>query len=255
MSFACARAGLGWYDKALKVFLDLKKLEKVNDVFPSLALDKKILSIYLKQKNYKKALSYSKYNNFIFTSSFNEEIMELIEEHLDMAVIIAEVFVMQKRYTDAFTTLYYVRQLRNEIFLKISDFNSDDDPYLDPSEVYEFYNLDTKYIYALAYFFMSQERKKVTINEEALPHKEDLPRELSIKALFRQLQDILINQESSQYLQPAPYFVAIEVGKVIQRELREKALQYFEKVLKLQKNYGFLDNHPNVLSVKFYIVA
>ncbi|WP_265014750.1 P-loop NTPase family protein [Wolbachia endosymbiont (group B) of Camptogramma bilineatum] len=158
--FACARAGLGWYDKALKVFLDLKKLEKVNDVFPSLALDKKILSIYLKQKNYKKALSYSKYNNFIFTSSFNEEIMELIEEHLDMAVIIAEVFVMQKRYTDAFTTLYYVRQLRNEIFLKISDFNSDDDPYLDPSEVYEFYNLDTKYIYALAYFFIVKKEKK-----------------------------------------------------------------------------------------------
>ncbi|WP_265014751.1 tetratricopeptide repeat protein [Wolbachia endosymbiont (group B) of Camptogramma bilineatum] len=78
---------------------------------------------------------------------------------------------------------------------------------------------------------------------------------MSIKALFRQLQDILINQESSQYLQPAPYFVAIEVGKVIQRELREKALQYFEKVLKLQKNYGFLDNHPNVLSVKFYIAV
>ncbi|WP_264375514.1 ankyrin repeat domain-containing protein [Wolbachia endosymbiont (group B) of Sphaerophoria taeniata] len=253
--FACAQAGLGLYDRALKIFLDLKKLEKVNDAFPSLTLDKKILSIYLKQKNYKKALSYSKYNNFIFISSFNEEIMELIEEHLDMAVIIAEVFVMQKRYTDAFTTLYYVRQLRNEIFLKISDFNSDDDPYLDPSEVYEFYNLDTKYIYALAYFFMSQERKKVTINEEALPHKEDLPRELSIQALFRQLQDILINQESSQYLQPAPYFVEIEVGKVIKRELREKALQYFEKVLKLQKNYGFLDNHPNVLSVKFYIAV
>ncbi|XCA36015.1 MAG: ankyrin repeat domain-containing protein [Wolbachia endosymbiont of Armadillidium vulgare] len=253
--FACAQAGLGRYDKALKIFLDLKKLEKINDTFSSLALDKKVLSTYLKQKNYKKALSYIKYNNFVFTSSFNEEIMEFIEEHLDMAVIIAEVFVMQKRYTDAFTTLYYVRQLRDEIFLKISDFNSDNDPYLDPSEVYEFYNLDTKYIYALAYFFMSQERKKVTINEEALPHKEDLPRELSIQTLFRQLQDILINQESSQYLQPAPYFVEIEVGKVIQRELREKALQYFEKVLKLQKNYGFLDNHPNVLSVKFYIAV
>ncbi|MFT4314761.1 MAG: ankyrin repeat domain-containing protein [Wolbachia pipientis] len=253
--FACAQAGLGLYDRALKIFLDLKKLEKVNDTFPSLTLDKKILSAYLKQKNYKEALLYVKYNNFIVNSLYGEDIMELIEEHLDISVIIAEVFVMQKRYTDAFTILYYVRRLRDEIFLKISDFNSDDYPYLDPSKMYEFCNLDIKYIYALAYFFMNQERKKVTINEEALPHKEDLPRELSIQALFRNLQDVLINQEGSQYLQPAPYFVEIEVEKVIQRELREKTLRYFEEVLKLQKNYGFLDNHPNVLSVKFYIAV
>ncbi|QUI60445.1 ankyrin repeat domain-containing protein [Wolbachia endosymbiont of Spodoptera picta] len=253
--FACAQAGLGLYDRALKIFLDLKKLEKVNDTLPSLTLDKKILSTYLKQKNYKEALSYVKYNNFIVNSLYGEDIMELMEEHLDIAVIIAEVFVMQKRYTDALTTLHYVRLLRDEIFLKIGDFNSDDDPYLDPSEMYEFYNLDTKYIYALAYFFMVQERKKVTINEEELSHKEDLPRELSIQALFRHLQDVLINQEGSQYLQPAPYFVEIEVEKVIQRKLREKTLRYFEEVLKLQKNYGFLDNHPNVLSVKFYIAV
>ncbi len=253
--FACAQAGLGLYDRALKIFLDLKKLEKVNDTFPSLTLDKKILSTYLKQKNYKEALSYVKYNNFIVNSLYREDIMELMEEHLDIAVIIAEVFVMQKRYTDAFTTLYYVRRLRDEIFLKLGDFDSDDDPYLYPSEMYELYNLDTKYIYALAYFFMVQERKKVTINEGELSHKEDLPRELSIQALFRNLQDVLINQEGSQYLQPAPYFVEIEVEKVIQRELREKTLRYFEEVLKLQKNYGFLDNHPNVLSVKFYIAV
>ncbi|WP_353272227.1 ankyrin repeat domain-containing protein [Wolbachia endosymbiont (group B) of Alcis repandata] len=253
--FACAQAGLGLYDRALKIFLDLKKLEKVNDTFPSLTLDKKILSTYLKQKNYKEALSYVKYNNFIVNSLYGEDIMELMEEHLDIAVIIAEVFVMQKRYTDAFTTLYYVRRLRDEIFLKLGDFYSDDDPYLYPSEIYELYNLDTKYIYALAYFFMVQERKKVTINEGELSHKEDLPRELSIQALFRNLQDVLINQEGSQYLQPAPYFVEIEVEKVIQRELREKTLRYFEEVLKLQKNYGFLDNHPNVLSVKFYIAV
>ncbi|QJT94865.1 ankyrin repeat domain-containing protein [Wolbachia endosymbiont of Diaphorina citri] len=253
--FACAQADLGLYDRALKIFLDLKKLEKVNDTFPPLTLDKKILSTYLKQKNYKEALSYVKYNNFIVNSLHGEDIMELIEEHLDISVIIAEVFVMQKRYTDAFTTLYYVRRLRDEIFLKISDFNSDNDPYLYPSEMYELYNLDTKYIYALAYFFMVQERKKVTINEGELSHQEDLPRELSIQALFRNLQDVLINQEGSQYLQPAPYFVEIEVEKVIQRELREKTLRYFEEVLKLQKNYGFLDNHPNVLSVKFYIAV
>ena len=47
---------------------------------------------------------------------------------------------------------------------------------------------------------MGQERKKVTINnEEVLSHKEDLPRELSIQDLFRQLQDVIINQEGSQY--------------------------------------------------------
>lgn len=219
-------------------------------------MDKKILSTYLKQKNYKEALSYVKYNNFIVNSLYGEDIMELIEEYLDISVIIAEVFVMQKRYTDALTTLYYVRRLRDEIFLKISDFNSDDDPYLDPSEMYEFYNLDIKYTYALTHFFMGQERKKVTINnEEVLSHKEDLPRELSIQYLFRQLQDVIINQEGSQYLQPAPSFVKRKLGKVIQRELREKTLRYFEEILMLQKNYGFLDSHPTVLSVKFYIAV
>ena len=115
---------------------------------------------YLKQKNYKEALSHVKYNNFIVNSLHGEDIMELIEEYLDIAVIIAEIFVMQKRYTDALTTLYYVRRLRDEIFLKISDFNSDDDPYLDPSEMYEFYNLDIKYTYALTHFFIWVKKEK-----------------------------------------------------------------------------------------------
>ena len=47
--FTHAQVGLGWYDKALKIFLDLKKLEKVNDAFPSLALDKKYFLFILSQ--------------------------------------------------------------------------------------------------------------------------------------------------------------------------------------------------------------
>ncbi|QCB62726.1 hypothetical protein EJB00_03890 [Wolbachia endosymbiont of Drosophila mauritiana] len=251
--FACAQASLGWYNRALTIFLDLKKLEKTNGAFSPISLDKKILSTYLKQKNYKEALSYVKRNDFIVTRLFDEEALESIEEYLNVATIVAKIFVMQKKYTDAFTILYYVRQLRDEIFLERNDFKSHGDPYIYPSEAYEFYNLDEKYAYALACFFISQDRKKVTINERMLPCEEDLSPKLSIQALLEQLQDVLKNQEDSQYLQPAPYSIEENIDEGLRKTLSNRTLQYFKKVLKLQKDYEFSESAAIVLSVKFYI--
>lgn len=244
---------LGEYDLALKILWDLKKRDDLSDVFSLLSLDKEIILIYFKQKRYEDVFSYMRSDHFLLTKLPDEKNRCYLDNYLSIANTITKIFVMQGRYCDAFTILYYGRELRDEIFLKRNDFDPYGNLYLYPSNMHEFYNLEARYIYALASFFISQDKKKVTINEELLPHKEDLPREFSVQALFKQLQDILKNQESSKYLQQAPYSVKSNIGEELQKQAREKALQSFERVLQLQKGYGFLESHPKVLSVKFYI--
>lgn len=244
---------LGEYDLALQILWNLKERDDLSDVFPLLSLDKEIVLIYFKQKRYEDVFSYMGSDHFLLTKLPDKKNRCYLDNYLSIANTMAKIFVVQGRYCDAFTILYYGRELRDEIFLKRNDCDLYGNLYLYPSNMHEFYNLEARYIYALASFFISQDKKKVTINEGLLPHKEDLPCELSVQALFKQLQDILKNQESSKYLQSAPYSVKSNIGEELQKQAREKALQSFERVLQLQKNYGFLESHPKVLSVKFYI--
>ncbi|WP_206663913.1 ankyrin repeat domain-containing protein [Wolbachia endosymbiont of Laodelphax striatellus] len=244
---------LGEYDSALQVFWNLKKEETLECTLSFLSVDKEIIFIYFKQKRYENALSYLKDSSFLLTKLPDKKDQRYLNNYLSMLNTIAKILVMQERYFDAFTILHYERVLRDEIFLRRNDFEFYDGLYFYPHGIYGFCNLEAKYTYALVYFFTSQGRGKITVEEKMLPHEEDLSREFNIQTLLNQLQDVLKNQEDIQYLQSAPYVVERKIRKALQEKAKEKILKNFEEVLQLQKEYGFLENNPKVLSVKFYI--